>query len=175
MNALNQAQFNEIVGRIKSRQVLLNKDIQTCAQFCVELSVRDRNSTNANVLFHALGKGMRRQSLVAYLEKFGNLCYAQTDPKTGKKSEGIYFFDVEDMTGEKPGMLGVVGWENVKWYEASKETIVSGIDIRADVKKLLDRVRKAQKKHDREVLGEEYIQLLEVIANGEEVSVTETV
>lgn len=173
MNALNQAQFNELVGRIKARQVLLNKDIQTCAMFCVELSVRDRNSTNANTLFHALGKGMRRQSLVAYFEKMGNLCYAQANPKTGKKQEGIYFFDVFDMTGEEPGMLGIVGWEQVKWYEASKETIVSSIDIRADVKKLLDRVRKAQKKHDREVVGEEYIKLLEVIASGDDVTMTE--
>jgi hypothetical protein len=169
---LSQSQFNEIVGRIKARQVLLNKDIQACAVFAIELSVRDRNSTNADTLFHALSAGMRRQSLVAYFEKFGNLAYSKTDPNSKKNREGIYFFDVEEMTGEKPGALTTTEWATVEWYKASKESIVSNLDIQAKVIDLLKQIKNAQKKQDREVLHAEYVPLLEAIASGDKVSVT---
>ena len=169
---LNQSQFNEMIGRIKARQTLLNKDIQACAVFAIELSIRDRNSTNADVLFQAFAGGLRKQAIVAYFEKFGNLAYADSDPKSGKKRPGMYFFDVEEMTGEKPGALDTPTWKEIDWHKASKESVVSSLDIQERVASLLKQIKNAQKKSDREVIHAEYIPLLEAIVNGDEVTVS---
>ena len=167
---LNQSQFNEIVGRIGARQKLLNKDIQACAMFAIYKSIVDRNSTPADVLFQAMSAGMRKQALVNYFEKYGNLAYLKNDPKTGATKPHMAFFDVEAMTGIKP-IYNEADLADKPWYEAGgKEQISSSLDIQERVAALIKQIKNAQKGDKREVLHAEYLPVLEAIAAGDEIN-----
>lgn len=157
---LNQSQFNEVLGRIGARQKLLNKDIQACAVFAIYQSIAHRNSTPADNLFQSFTAGLRKQALVNYFEMNGNLAYMKDEKR-------IAFFDVKAMTGTDLTFDEKVLDDN-PWYEAGgKENLNSSLDIRASVAKLLKQVASAQKGGKKEVLGAEYVPILEAIAAGE--------
>jgi hypothetical protein len=82
--------LTKLIGRIGKRGVQIHNWIQEAAINAVAHSIVNRNITPAQQLVDALTGGNRKDSLVRYLEKFGNLAWSTLDDNT----KGFKFFEV---------------------------------------------------------------------------------
>lgn len=82
--------LSKLIGRIGKRGVQVHNWIQEAAVNAVAHSIVNRNITPAQQLVDALTGGNRKDSLVRYLEKFGNLAWSTLDDGT----KGFKFFEV---------------------------------------------------------------------------------
>lgn len=78
---LESAQFSALVGKIGRTQAALTADIQTAAINAVAHSILHGNVMPAFQLYGAMGKSLRKDSLVAWLEKYGYLAWSKMDKK----------------------------------------------------------------------------------------------
>lgn len=133
-----------LIGRIGKRGQQVHDWIQTAAVQAVAYSIVDRNITPAKQLVGALNAGNRKDALVRYLEKFGNLAWA-------KNEQGDYdfaFFEVK-VKGE------LLQWtpeyaklaQDFVWSKAIKPpTPKSMYDVAAALSQLIDAAHRAVKK-----------------------------
>jgi hypothetical protein len=133
-----------LIGRIGKRGQQVHDWIQTAAVNAVAYSIVDRNITPAKQLVGALNAGNRKDALVRYLEKFGNLAWA-------KNEQGDYdfaFFEVK-VKGE------LLQWtpEYAKmasefvWSKAIKPPVPKSMyDVAAALSQLIDAAHRAVKK-----------------------------
>jgi hypothetical protein len=127
MALMQSAELIKKIGSIGKAGAKLTKDIQLAAVNAVGYSIEYGDITIAQRLYDALGTGIRRQSLVSFFEKYGQLCWSSTEKKfVFHKLEGIDF-------DEKALMA-------TPWNDAKKEIIISEIDAADMVAKLIKRI-----------------------------------
>lgn len=154
-------QFNVLVGQIKRLGKLTNDAIQRAAVFAVWQSLEHRNSTPADNLLAAMPAGTRRNSLVLFFERFGNLAYMTTKKK-------MEFFDVENMTGVPQPEFDEKTLMTTPWSSMIKEAdITSAWDVKDQLDKLLSKLERAIGHQTREVINADLIKRVrEVMAEG---------
>jgi hypothetical protein len=114
--------------------------VQSMAEQAVAYSIVHGDVSVGNKLLEAVGvnKSLRRDSLVAYLEKFGNFAYLKAEKK-------LAFF-LNTQTGCTNGVITDAHYALItssKWDEAKREAeIVSKYDMEAEVRKFIDRMHK---------------------------------
>jgi hypothetical protein len=99
-------------------------------------SIVHRNATPANALLEVVSKH-HKATIVAYLERFGNLAW-------DRKADKLGFREVHaaDKLHEVIEMIA-----DAKWYDAKKPPkVVSQYDAAEEIANLFDRLRKAVKK-----------------------------
>jgi hypothetical protein len=114
--------------------------VQSMAEQAVAYSIVHGDVSVGNKLLEAVGvnKSLRRDSLVAYLEKFGNFAYLKAEKKL------VFFLNTQ--TGCTNGVITDAHYALItssKWDEAKREAeIVSKYDMEAEVRKFIDRMHK---------------------------------
>lgn len=141
--------FAVLISQIKRLGKLTNNAIQRAAVFAVWKSIEDRNATPARTLFDAMPSGTRRQALIVFFEKHGNLCFSTANKR-------IEFFDVEDLTGTPCPEFNED--KMPMWHTMAKEPdLTSAWDVTDQVEKVLARLEKAVDHKSREVLNADLI------------------
>ena len=116
----------------------LQSAIQDVAVQAVGYSIEHGDIRFGQKLFDVLPSGVRRASLVAFLEKHGNFAYSKDD-KCFKFFKGL---------GE-PRVFDETALMAVNWATATKETIVSSYDLEDIMSKAIKSMEKAFKEHER--------------------------
>lgn len=124
---------SKIAGIAKSA-VELESDIQIAAVNAIGYSIEHGDITFGQKLFDALPKGIRRQSLITYLEKHGQFAYSAQDKK-------FLFYKVEGIEFDETKLLAT------PWSSAKKENLVSEYDVEEMFNALMKRLDSAFKKH----------------------------
>ena len=127
-----------VVGRQRMRTATM---IQMVAVQCIAHSIVNRDSRAAERLYESLNKGDRKDALVAYFEKYGNLCWSKADKK-------VVFFEVKkdgkllEWTTEYSNMVA-----SKHWTEAKPEPKINSIfDLGEKLSQLIESARKAAAK-----------------------------
>lgn len=115
------------IGAIEKSSAKLARDIQLAAVNAVGYSIEYGDVTIAQRLFDAVGTSIRRQALVTFFEKYGQLCWSSVDKK-------FVFFKVEGIEFNEKMLMAT------PWNEAKKEVIVSELDVADMVSKLIKRI-----------------------------------
>ena len=123
----------KIAGIAKSATEL-EADIQIAAVNAVGYSIEHGDITFGQKLFDALPKGIRRQSLVSFLEKYGQFAFSANDKK-------FAFYKVDGIQFDETKLLAT------PWATAKKETLVSEYDVEEMFNNLMKRLDGAFKKH----------------------------
>lgn len=116
----------------------LQSAIQEVAVQAVGYSIQHSDIRFGQKLFDVLPNGVRRQSLVAFLEKHGNFAWSKEE-KCFKFFKGL---------GE-PRTFDEVALMEMNWASASKETIVSAYDLETIMTKAIKAMEKAFKEHEK--------------------------
>ena len=128
--ALDAADLSKLIKSVKGAVTTLNAKIQMAAVNCVVHAIEHGDVRSATQLVEAMGKGMRRQSMVTWLELNGP--FAWTEGKEFKLFNRERFnesFDAEQLMG-------------ISWLEAKPEPkLVTNVDVVESVSKLLARLQ----------------------------------
>lgn len=116
----------------------LQSAIQEVAVQAVGYSIEHGDIRYGQKLFDVLPSGVRRASLVAFLEKHGNFAWSKEE-KCFKFFKGL---------GE-PRVFDEQALMTVNWASASKETIVSSYDLESIMTKAIKAMEKAFKEHEK--------------------------
>ena len=116
----------------------LQSAIQEVAVQAVGYSIEHGDIRFGQKLFDVLPSGVRRASLVAFLEKHGNFAYSKED-KCFKFFKGL---------GE-PRVFDEVALMASSWASATKESIVSSYDLEVIMTKAIKAMEKAFKEHEK--------------------------
>jgi hypothetical protein len=127
MALMQSADLIKKIGAIGKAAAKLTKDIQLAAVNAVGYSIEYGDITFAQRLYDAVGTGIRRQSLVTFFEKHGQLCWSSVEKK-------FVFFKVEGIKFDEKMLMAT------PWDEAKKEVIVSELDVTEMVAKLIKRI-----------------------------------
>lgn len=127
MALMQSADLIKKIGSIGKATAKLTKDIQVAAVNAVGYSIIHGDVTIAQRLYDAVGTTVRRQSLVSFFEKYGQLCYSTVEKK-------FVFFKVEDIKFDEAKLMAT------PWQDAKKEVIVSELDASDMVAKLIKRL-----------------------------------
>jgi hypothetical protein len=137
---LEASELSKLIGKIGKQKVTLDNQIQIAAAECVAQSIVHRNATPAMQLFEVLGSNMRRDALVAYFEKFGNLAWS-------KEAKRLSFFDVEKLvkgatalewTEEYADTVRKTLWQSLK----KEPEVVSAYDVEVEFQKFFKRLER---------------------------------
>jgi hypothetical protein len=130
---LESAQFTALCGRIGRTQATLTADIQTAAINAVAHSLLHGNVQCAMVLYNVMGKSLRKDSLVAWLEKYGAVAWSKNEKK-------FLYFKRDDVkfTEEYAEQLAGDPWNTA----VRQPDTTSKYDIDAMFDKFLARCRK---------------------------------
>jgi hypothetical protein len=131
----------EIALKAITKSAVQTRDkIQEVAVWAVAVSITSSDTSVANALYTALGttKSLRKDSLAAYFEKFGNLAW--------DKAEKKFSFLLNSDTGCTDGTL-TAEYEEViignRWDEAKKESeTVSKYDMEKQFRTFIGRMEK---------------------------------
>lgn len=116
----------------------LQSAIQEVAVQAVGYSIEHGDIRFGQKLFDVLPSGVRRASLVAFLEKHGNFAWSKEE-KCFKFFKGL---------GE-PRVFDEQALMEVSWAKATKETIVSSYDLEDILTKAIKSMEKAFKEHEK--------------------------
>lgn len=137
-----------MIGAIGKRKVALDKAVQEAAVQCVAQSIVHRNATPAMQLFDALIGSMRRDALVVYFERFGNLKWNKQETESEKK--GIVFHEnpkVKALAGDKERDEWLATAAETLWYALKRENTPKSVyDADEAIKSLIDRLHKMAKR-----------------------------
>ena len=132
-----------MIGAIGKRKVALDKAVQEAAVQCIAQSIVHRNATPAMQLFDALAGSMRRDALVVYLERFGNVRWNKDDKK-------LAFFDnpkVAELADDAARDAWLADAAETLWYTLKKENVVKSVyDADEAIASLIDRLHKMAKR-----------------------------
>ena len=157
VTTLSTEGFNVLVAQVKRVGKMLNATVQRAAVFAIYKSIVDRNSTPANTLYQAMPSGTRRQALVTFLERNGNLCYSTV-------SKRIEFFDVLDLTGIPRPEFDEKKLMAFPWHTSVKEAdITSAWDVRDELDRILSKLERAHDNSTREVINPELIRQVRIV------------
>lgn len=131
-------ELSKLIGGIGKQKVRLETAIQQAAVECIGQSIVHRNVTPAISLFEACEGSVRREALVAFFEKFGNVAFLKS-AKKGEPKLGFY----EQHKPEAWTEDFVEGVNATKWMAAKKEADpVSKYDAEREAGRFIERMRK---------------------------------
>lgn len=137
-----------MIGAIGKRKVALDKAVQDAAVQVVAQSIVHRNATPAMQLFDALAGSMRRDALVVYLERFGNLKWNKQETETQKK--GLVFHEnakVKALKDDAARDAWLTEATETLWYALKRENPVKSVyDADEAISSLIDRLHKMAKR-----------------------------
>lgn len=137
-----------MIGAIGKRKVALDKAVQEAAVQCIAQSIVHRNATPAMQLFDALAGSVRRDALVVYLERFGNLRWNKQETESQKK--GLVFFEnpkVKALKDDSERDAWLETAAETLWYTLKKENVVKSVyDADEAISSLIDRLHKMAKR-----------------------------
>lgn len=137
--ALHTAEvLNDKITAVGKTAGELQSAIQEVAVQAVGYSIEHGDIRFGQKLFDVLPSGVRRASLVAFLEKHGNFAWSK-DEKCFKFFKGL---------GE-PRVFDEQALMTVNWASATKETIVSSYDLETIMTKAIKAMEKAFKEHEK--------------------------
>lgn len=137
--ALHTAEvLNQKITAVGKSAGELQSAIQEVAVQAVGYSIEHGDIRFGQKLFDVLPSGVRRASLVAFLEKHGNFAWSKEE-KCFKFFKGL---------GE-PRVFDEQALMTVNWASASKETIVSSYDLESIMTKAIKAMEKAFKEHEK--------------------------
>lgn len=140
---ISASELAKAIGAIGKRKVALDKAVQVAAVQCVAQSIVHRNATPAMELFAALQGSMRRDALVVYFERFGNLKWNREE--TAEQKKGLVFHENAKIADDKDAWLATAA-ETV-WYSLKKESpIRSEYDAESVIEKAIDSLHRAAKR-----------------------------
>jgi hypothetical protein len=130
--------LNDKISAVGKSAGELQTAIQDVAVQAVGYSIEHGDIRFGQKLFDVLPSGVRRASLVAFLEKHGNFAYSKED-KCFKFFKGL---------GE-PRQFDEQALMAINWASATKETIVSSYDLELIMTKAIKAMEKAFKEHEK--------------------------
>jgi hypothetical protein len=130
--------LNDKISAVGKTAGELQTAIQDVAVQAVGYSIEHGDIRYGQKLFDVLPSGVRRASLVAFLEKHGNFAYSKED-KCFKFFKGL---------GE-PRVFDEMALMAINWASATKETIVSSYDLELIMTKAIKAMEKAFKEHEK--------------------------
>jgi hypothetical protein len=137
--ALHTAEvLNDKITAVGKSAGELQSAIQEVAVQAVGYSIEHGDIRFGQKLFDVLPSGVRRASLVAFLEKHGNFAWS-TEDKCFKFFKGL---------GE-PRVYDEQALMAINWASAKKETIVSSYDLEDIMSKAIKAMEKAFKEHEK--------------------------
>jgi len=137
--ALHTAEvLNDKISAVGKTAGELQSAIQEVAVQAVGYSIEHSDIRFGQKLFDVLPNGVRRQSLVAFLEKHGNFAYSKED-KCFKFFKGLG----EARTFDETALMAI------SWATATKETIVSSYDLELIMTKAIKAMEKAFKENEK--------------------------
>ena len=137
---MEMTQLAKLIGTIGKQKVALDKNIQTAAAECVAQSIVHRNATPSMQLYDAVGNTTRRDALVAYFEKFGNLAWSRADKR-------VTFFDTGKILGADKALVWTEEYAkqvcDTPWASLKKEPeVVSVYDMDTEFSKFFKRLER---------------------------------
>lgn len=132
MALLNAKDLESKIATIGKTAGELQSEIQIAAVNAIGYSIEHGDIRYGQKLFDVLPTGVRRASLVAFLEKHGNFCYLKDDKK-------FAFYKAQDSYDE-------VALLATSWASAKAENIVSEYDVQKMFDSLMKRIESAIKK-----------------------------
>ena len=124
--------LNKGINSVKTSGARFDALVQRMAVECVAQSIVHRNTTPGNDLLNALPRGSRRDSLVAWFEKFGHFAWMKVEKK-------LAFFDAgQEMTAAYYAEVRATSWTT----GTKPAAIVSSYDLENEFGKVLDRLGK---------------------------------
>lgn len=135
MALLSTTELTSKINHIKKSASELQSDIQLAAVNAVGYSIEYGDITIGQKLFDALPSGVRRASLVAFLEKHGNFAYISEEKRFAHYKNDERKFD-------EVALLAM------PWSSAKKEVIVSSYDFDDMFTKFMAKMESAFKKHN---------------------------
>lgn len=131
-------ELSKLIGNIGKQKVRLESAVQVAAVECIGQSIVHRNVTPAISLFEACEGALRRDALVAFFEKFGNIAFL----KSAKKGEPkLGFYEVHKPEAWTEDFVEQVN--AMKWMAAKREAEpVSKYDMEREAAKFIERMRK---------------------------------
>lgn len=136
-NLLSATDFNKLCAAVMRAQRKTDKDLQKLAIAAIGYSIVHGDVQPANRVLDAMQGSLRKDAMVAYLEKHGNMAYMTTDKKFAHFADAGQVWD-EDYADELA--------EGPMWHEAKKATEPNSIyDVDAAVGKVLKQIENAIK------------------------------
>jgi hypothetical protein len=135
MTLLNTTELNSKISSISKMAGTLTKNIQVVAVNAIGYSIEHGDIRIAQRLFDSLPKSVRRQSLITFFEKYGQMYYSTSEKK-------FVFAKVEGITFDYKALMATA------WHEAKAEVLVSEIDVADMFEKFMKRVRSGFEKHN---------------------------
>lgn len=132
MALLNAKELESKIATIGKTAGELQSEIQIAAVNAIGYSIEHGDIRFGQKLFDVLPSGVRRSSLVAFLEKYGNFCYLSEEKK-------FAFYKAQDSFDE-------VALLATSWASAKSENIVSEYDVQKMFDNFMKRVESAIKK-----------------------------
>jgi len=156
---------------ISTTGITLRDMIQQVAMSAIFHSVQSQNNDIGIKLFESMVDGLRKQSLVTYLETYGNFSWDKDAKALVHVRNPANERDTAKLSAEQVTELHAVLSAN-PWYDASgKEEICTTLDVAAEVTKLIKRIQKSVKK-GHTVTGEGSLaEIMLAYSRGEKVSV----
>lgn len=139
---IGAAMIDKAIASIKLRSAKITQDIQLAGLSIIQHVDEHGDTTLADRLYHAMGKGQRRSSLAMWFITYGKmrvLDRSNGDDALAIKAGRVFAFD-------KARNTDMPGAEVKQWHEMQKEEDVSKVfDVHAAYINLMRRIQAAQK------------------------------
>lgn len=136
MKLLEQKELHVALKAITKSVTVTRQRVQDVAVQAVAYSIVHGDISIGNMLLEAVGvnKSLRRDSLVAYLEKFGNFAWMKSDKK-------LAFFPAHTVGKLEPAHEALI--LGAKWDEAKREAeVISKYDMETQVRLFITKMHK---------------------------------
>lgn len=152
LSFMGDQQYTKLVSMIGKRGMQVHALIQSAAVQAVMFSIEHRQPQRANQLLTAMTSGSRKDALVAYLERFGNLAWVKAEKK-------LAFFDAKRVWTQEYA-TEVAGFD---WAKAKAEPVIKSVyDVTDALDKLIDSAHRAVKS-GKQIIGSEVLSELESV------------
>lgn len=136
-NLLSATDFNKLCAAVMRAQRKTDKDLQKLAIAAIGYSIVHGDVQPANRLIDAMQGSLRKDAMVAYLERHGNMAYMTGDKKFAHFADAGQVWDDDYAEELADGMM---------WHEAKKAAEPKSIyDVDAAVEKVLKQIDNAIK------------------------------
>ena len=139
MKLFEKTAINSALKNITRSVTVTRQRVQQIAEQAIAYSIIHGDISVGNNLLEAVGvnKSLRKDSLVAYLEKYGNFVWMKSDKK-------FAFFASHDKGAITPEHEAA--FLAVRWDEAKREAEITSVyDMEEAVRKFIDKLHKQSK------------------------------
>ena len=144
-NPMDIKEINKAIKSIATASSKVDQQVQDTALSVMAHVVAHGDTTTADKLVHALGKGHRKHALVEYFLAYGAMDLIPATTKANRQAieAGRIFQYAKDK--HEDAMGAVESAINVMWYSFKPEAALhTAFDVHASVKSLVTRITKAR-------------------------------